>query len=115
MESSARASASAGFWTPWKKEGIRRDCRASSRRTALPGAGALGGFPVRHFDGSARHVATYLDRGGMMNLETKRGCPYECLYCTYPHIDVESSAGGNRTRWQKRRGCSRNGEAAFSF
>ncbi|NPU83541.1 MAG: radical SAM protein [Syntrophaceae bacterium] len=42
---------------------------------------------VRHFEGSALHVVAYLARGGMMNLETKRGCPHDCLYCTYPHID----------------------------
>ena len=29
----------------------------------------------------------YIDRGGILNLQTKRGCPYRCIYCTYPHIE----------------------------
>ncbi len=29
----------------------------------------------------------YLNRGGMLNLQTKRGCPFKCFYCTYPHIE----------------------------
>ncbi|MDQ5984703.1 MAG: hypothetical protein CSYNP_00399 [Syntrophus sp. SKADARSKE-3] len=29
----------------------------------------------------------YLRRGGMLNLQTKRGCPFSCIYCTYPHIE----------------------------
>jgi radical SAM superfamily enzyme YgiQ (UPF0313 family) len=29
----------------------------------------------------------YIAHGGMLNLQTKRGCPYQCIYCTYPHID----------------------------
>lgn len=29
----------------------------------------------------------YLDLGGMANIQTKRGCPFHCTYCTYPHID----------------------------
>lgn len=29
----------------------------------------------------------YITHGGMLNLQTKRGCPYQCIYCTYPHID----------------------------
>ncbi len=29
----------------------------------------------------------YLKRGGMLNLQTKRGCPFGCVYCTYPHIE----------------------------
>ncbi len=29
----------------------------------------------------------YLDRGGILNLQTKRGCSYRCIYCTYPHIE----------------------------
>lgn len=32
----------------------------------------------------------YLDIGGMANLQTKRGCPFGCTYCTYPHIDGSS-------------------------
>src|SRR4030042_3371658 len=23
----------------------------------------------------------------MLNLQTKRGCSYNCIYCTYPHIE----------------------------
>ncbi len=34
----------------------------------------------------------YVERGGMLNLQTKRGCPFRCIYCTYPHIE------GNRLR-----------------
>jgi radical SAM superfamily enzyme YgiQ (UPF0313 family) len=31
--------------------------------------------------------AAYLRLGGMANLQTKRGCPFQCAYCTYPHIN----------------------------
>jgi radical SAM superfamily enzyme YgiQ (UPF0313 family) len=36
----------------------------------------------RSFDGQA-----YLKWGGMGNLQTKRGCPFGCVYCTYPIIE----------------------------
>ena len=40
-------------------------------------------FPARgKFDG-----ARYLRSGGMGNLQTKRGCPFGCIYCTYPLIE----------------------------
>src|SRR5207253_8618210 len=29
----------------------------------------------------------YFDRGGMANLQTKRGCHYKCTYCAYPVIE----------------------------
>ncbi len=29
----------------------------------------------------------YLARGGMLNLQTKRGCPFRCAYCTYPALE----------------------------
>lgn len=29
----------------------------------------------------------YWKKSGMMNLQTKRGCPYDCIYCTYPLIE----------------------------
>jgi len=28
----------------------------------------------------------YLSLGGMANIETKRGCPFKCTYCTYPFL-----------------------------
>jgi radical SAM superfamily enzyme YgiQ (UPF0313 family) len=34
----------------------------------------------------------YFSRGGMGNLQTKRGCPFACIYCTYPLIE------GKKTR-----------------
>ena len=37
---------------------------------------------------SAEGVAgDYIRTGGMLNLQTKRGCPHRCIYCTYPLIE----------------------------
>ncbi|CAG36582.1 lipid biosynthesis B12-binding/radical SAM protein [Desulfotalea psychrophila] len=34
------------------------------------------------------HIAEYYTRhGGMLNVQTKRGCPYGCSYCSYPTIE----------------------------
>jgi radical SAM superfamily enzyme YgiQ (UPF0313 family) len=32
-------------------------------------------------------VDRYLRLGGMANLQTKRGCPFHCVYCTYPLLE----------------------------
>ncbi len=32
-------------------------------------------------------VEYYLNHGGMMNVQTKRGCPFLCSYCSYPTIE----------------------------
>jgi radical SAM superfamily enzyme YgiQ (UPF0313 family) len=41
----------------------------------------------RRFDPGSSHTGFYLSHGGMLNLQTKRGCPFRCSYCTYPHIE----------------------------
>ena len=41
----------------------------------------------RHFDPAGDHLAYYLETGGILNLQSKRGCPFNCIYCTYPHIE----------------------------
>lgn len=33
------------------------------------------------------HLEFYLKNGGILNLQTKRGCPFRCIYCTYPHVE----------------------------
>ena len=45
------------------------------------------GLFQRHFEADSPHVRYYIKQGGILNLQTKRGCPYRCIYCTYPHID----------------------------
>ncbi len=46
--------------------------------------------PVRVVDSRADHFNFYLDKGGMLNLQTKRGCSFNCIYCPYPHIEGRS-------------------------
>ena len=43
---------------------------------------------------SASSVAYYLRYGGMLNLQTKRGCPHGWSYCSYPTIE------GRRIRYR---------------
>ena len=39
-------------------------------------------------------VRYYREESGQINLQTKRGCPHQCVYCTYPGLE------GNRFRPQ---------------
>ena len=32
-------------------------------------------------------VDFYVAQTGMVNLQTKRGCPHDCVYCTYPSLE----------------------------
>lgn len=41
------------------------------------------GLPMRQgFD-----LATYYQRGGALNIQTKRGCYFDCVFCSYPLIE----------------------------
>ena len=49
------------------------------------------------WDGERRRVlaapeqrAFYVQQGGMLNLQSKRGCSFRCIYCPYPHIEGRS-------------------------
>jgi len=33
------------------------------------------------------NVTRYHSEGGMANVQTKRGCPFSCVYCTYPLLE----------------------------
>jgi radical SAM superfamily enzyme YgiQ (UPF0313 family) len=68
---------------------------------SLPGVLAKGssGYvpaePIEHIGRPGRslfQVERYYREGGMANLQTKRGCPFSCIYCTYPILE------GNRVR-----------------
>jgi len=71
----------------------------SSRRTS--GNTPASATPVRrHLDWAAGlrpardlfDYPRYIRRGGMGNVQTKRGCVFKCSYCTYPLLE------GNRFR-----------------
>lgn len=43
--------------------------------------------PVGHAAAATRLLAEYRAIGGMLNIQTKRGCTMRCCYCTYPTIE----------------------------
>ncbi len=52
-------------------------------RTPAPWDGPI----LREFRNHNAHKEFYLDKGGMLNLQSKRGCCFTCIYCPYPHIE----------------------------
>ncbi|NWF75104.1 MAG: cobalamin B12-binding domain-containing protein [Nitrospirae bacterium] len=32
-------------------------------------------------------IKDYYEKGGMLNIQTRRGCPFRCIYCSYPLIE----------------------------
>lgn len=44
-----------------------------------------------HLEFEPRLLEYYWKNGGMLNIQTKRGCPYSCDYCSYPVIEGKLS------------------------
>ena len=51
------------------------------------GPAAWTGGLRRRFSPADAQLRFYLKRGEILNLQTKRGCPFRCIYCTYPRIE----------------------------
>jgi radical SAM superfamily enzyme YgiQ (UPF0313 family) len=78
--------------------GLLVDALNRNRNPAeIPGVLAAGGLAVppppwqgkvvRTFPGEGEHTRFYVQNGGMLNLQSKRGCSFRCLYCPYPRIE----------------------------
>ncbi len=60
-----------------------RPVPALTRSSGRPLSGAEFGTPLR----VPELVDFYQGKSGLLNLQTKRGCPFGCAYCTYPAIE----------------------------
>ncbi len=58
-------------------------CRQKGFSQPLPWQGDI----RRDLPENATSSEFYTRNSGMLNLQTKRGCPFNCIYCTYPVIE----------------------------
>ena len=72
LERNAPVSGIPGIVMPKGAIAIPDPLTATFRRNAIP---------------DHSYTDFYLKRGGMLNVQTKRGCPFSCIYCTYPNIE----------------------------
>ncbi len=61
--------------------------RRGGQVIANPPASAPPGGALEEADRPGPIVAHYLGTGGMLNVQTQRGCAHACCYCTYPLIE----------------------------
>jgi radical SAM superfamily enzyme YgiQ (UPF0313 family) len=59
----------------------RPDCIIYGSESLIPGPEIKGGF---YHDSL---VDYYYERSGFINIQTKRGCSFQCAYCTYPSLE----------------------------
>ncbi|WP_020677811.1 lipid biosynthesis B12-binding/radical SAM protein [Geopsychrobacter electrodiphilus] len=66
---------------------VRQLAAGESAPLVIPRTSPLTGdqFSAPLFDQSL--IDYYLRQSGMVNLQTKRGCPFCCSYCSYPHLE----------------------------
>ena len=53
----------------------------------LRGTGVLPGNEMISPLYSENLIEFYREKSGMINLQTKRGCPHACIYCSYPSLE----------------------------
>jgi radical SAM superfamily enzyme YgiQ (UPF0313 family) len=58
---------------------------SSTSKAVVPAP--LSAVARRRFATDGVHHHYYLRHGGMLNLQTKRGCVFRCSYCSYPRIE----------------------------
>ncbi len=56
-------------------------------RPAPAPAALASALPARAAPGVNGALAFYARHGGVLNLQTQRGCAFRCVYCTYPGIE----------------------------
>jgi radical SAM superfamily enzyme YgiQ (UPF0313 family) len=78
--------------TPGKLPGlVGRDAIGGAREEPRLSCANFGGTIPAH---DPEILSAYAARGGLPGVQTQRGCPLECCYCTYPLIE------GNRSRFR---------------
>ncbi len=78
-----------------KKMAAGRFSRLSARGFSprLSNDRILTGEPIKELnalpwpDREAFDAGAYREQGGLANIQSKRGCPFHCIYCTYPLIE----------------------------